>query len=124
MLAGGAIGLVLIEVVNRQSFHWSMDLHVPWLSLLLFGTGLVALAAVAAVLAGRQAMRQERGAGRARGLVMRRRRLPLAAGQPGFLARTAARSSPRCCRGAAWPSRPIMAPIRISAPNGGMRPAG
>jgi hypothetical protein len=42
---GGAIGLVLIEVVNRQSFHWSMDLHVPWLSLLLFGTGLVALAA-------------------------------------------------------------------------------
>jgi putative ABC transport system permease protein len=58
MLVGGAIGLVLIEVVNRQSFHWSMDLHVPWLSLLLFGTGLVALAAVAAVLAGRQAMGQ------------------------------------------------------------------
>ena len=29
LLAGGAIGLVLIEVVNRQSFHWSMDLHVP-----------------------------------------------------------------------------------------------
>ncbi|KAB2966450.1 MAG: hypothetical protein F9K15_16775, partial [Zoogloea sp.] len=56
LLAGGAIGLVLIEVVNRQSFHWSMDLHVPWLSLLLFGGGLVALAAVAAVLAGRQAM--------------------------------------------------------------------
>lgn len=58
MLVGGAIGLVLIEVVNRQSFHWSMDLHVPWLSLLLFGSGLVALAAVAAVLAGRQAMGQ------------------------------------------------------------------
>lgn len=58
MLVGGAIGLVLIEVVNRQSFHWSMDLHVPWLSLLLFGTGLVALAALAAVLAGRQAMGQ------------------------------------------------------------------
>lgn len=56
LLAGGAIGLVLIEVVNRQSFHWSMDLHVPWLSLLLFGGGLVALAAGAAVLAGRQAM--------------------------------------------------------------------
>ncbi|MCK6392121.1 FtsX-like permease family protein [Zoogloea sp.] len=58
MLVGGAIGLVLIEVVNRQSFHWSMDLHVPWLSLLFFGAGLVALAAVAAVLAGRQAMGQ------------------------------------------------------------------
>ncbi len=59
LLAGGAIGLVLIEVVNRQSFHWSMDLHVPWLSLLLFGGGLVVLAALAAVLAGRQAMRQD-----------------------------------------------------------------
>lgn len=56
LLAGGAIGLVLIEVVNRQSFHWSMDLHVPWLSLLLFGGALVALAALAAVVAGRQAM--------------------------------------------------------------------
>jgi len=59
LLAGGAIGLVLIEVVNRQSFHWSMDLHVPWLSLALFATALIALAALAAVLAGRQAMRQE-----------------------------------------------------------------
>lgn len=59
LVAGGAIGLVLIEVVNRQSFHWSMDLHVPWLSLAVFAGGLVALAALAAVLAGRQAMRQE-----------------------------------------------------------------
>ena len=59
LLAGGAIGLVLIEVVNRQSFHWSMDLHVPWGSLAIFATGLVALAALAAVLAGRQAMRQD-----------------------------------------------------------------
>jgi putative ABC transport system permease protein len=59
LLAGGAIGLVLIEVVNRQSFHWSMDLHVPWRSLALFATGLIALAALAAVLAGRQAMRQD-----------------------------------------------------------------
>jgi putative ABC transport system permease protein len=59
LAAGGAIGLVLIEVVNRQSFHWSMDLHVPWLSLAIFAAGMVALAALAAVLAGRQAMRQE-----------------------------------------------------------------
>jgi putative ABC transport system permease protein len=59
LLAGGAIGLVLIEVVNRQSFHWSMDLHIPWGSLALFAIGLVALAALAAVLAGRQAMRQD-----------------------------------------------------------------
>ena len=59
LAAGGAIGLVLIEVVNRQSFHWSMDLHVPWVSLALFGAALVALGALAAVLAGRQAMRQD-----------------------------------------------------------------
>jgi putative ABC transport system permease protein len=59
LLAGGAIGLVLIEVVNRQSFHWSMDLHVPWGSLAVFASALIALAAVAAVLAGRQAMRQD-----------------------------------------------------------------
>ncbi len=55
---GGAIGLILIEVVNRQSFHWSMDLHVPWGSLAAFGLVLVALAALAAVIAGRQAMQQ------------------------------------------------------------------
>ena len=59
LLAGGAIGLILIEVVNRQSFHWSMDLHIPWGSLALFAGAMVALAALAAVLAGRQAMRLE-----------------------------------------------------------------
>jgi len=59
LLAGGAIGLVLIEVVNRQSFHWSMDVHVPWISLAVFALVMVLLAALAAVLAGRQAMRQE-----------------------------------------------------------------
>ncbi len=59
MLAGGAIGLVLIEVVNWQSFHWSMDLHIPWRSLALFAIALVAIASLAAVFAGRQAMRQD-----------------------------------------------------------------
>jgi putative ABC transport system permease protein len=59
LLAGAGIGLILIEVVNRQSFHWSMDLHVPWLALLLFASVLIVLAGLAAVLAGRQAMRQD-----------------------------------------------------------------
>ena len=27
------MSLILVHVVNRQSFHWSMDLHVPWASL-------------------------------------------------------------------------------------------
>lgn len=34
VLAGVALGLaisvVLVHVVNPQSFHWTMDLHVPW----------------------------------------------------------------------------------------------
>jgi putative ABC transport system permease protein len=59
LLGGAGIGLILIEVVNRQSFHWSMDLHVPWGALLLFASSLIALASLAAVLAGRQAMRQD-----------------------------------------------------------------
>ncbi len=59
MLAGGAIGLVLIEVVNRQSFHWSMDLHIPWGSLAIFAITLIVLASLSAVFAGRQAMRQD-----------------------------------------------------------------
>jgi putative ABC transport system permease protein len=59
MLAGGAIGLVLIEVVDRQSFHWSMDLHIPWLSLMIFSISLIIIASIAAVFTGRQAMRQE-----------------------------------------------------------------
>lgn len=59
MLAAGAIALVLIEIVNRQSFHWSMDIHIPWGSLTLFSVALIVLASLAAVLAGRQAMRQD-----------------------------------------------------------------
>jgi putative ABC transport system permease protein len=58
LIAGGAISLVLIHVVNRQSFHWSMDLSVPWAALGLFAATLVALAAGVARLAGAHAMRQ------------------------------------------------------------------
>ncbi len=58
MAAGGAIALVLIEVINRQSFHWSMDLTVPAPMLAIFAVALVALAALAARLSGHQAMRR------------------------------------------------------------------
>ncbi len=27
---GFAISLILVHVVNRQSFHWGMELHIPW----------------------------------------------------------------------------------------------
>jgi putative ABC transport system permease protein len=63
VLVGLAIGLVvgwvLIFVVNRQSFHWSMDLHVPLLSLALLSAVLIATAAFIAALSGRQAMSVE-----------------------------------------------------------------
>ena len=58
LLAGAGIGLILIEVVNRQSFHWSMDVAVPWAALGLFACSLVGLAAVVARLAGRNAMQR------------------------------------------------------------------
>lgn len=59
MLAGLAIALILVFVINRQSFHWSMDLVVPIVPLLAFGAVLVALAAMAARLAGANAMRRD-----------------------------------------------------------------
>ena len=59
LLAGGAIALVLIEVVNRQSFRWSMDLQLPVGPLLIFSLAMILLAALAARLSGAQAMRQD-----------------------------------------------------------------
>ncbi|MBK1701551.1 ABC transporter permease, partial [Thiococcus pfennigii] len=59
LAAGGAIALVLVEVINRQSFHWSMDLRLPIGVLVAFGLSLILLSALAAHLAGRQAMRQD-----------------------------------------------------------------
>jgi putative ABC transport system permease protein len=56
---GLAIGVLLIHVVNRQSFHWSMDMHVPVAALGGFGLAMVALAVLVSVAAARQAMRIE-----------------------------------------------------------------
>jgi putative ABC transport system permease protein len=56
MVVGGLVSLVLVYVVNRQSFHWTMDVHVPWLLLAVLSVVLVAASAVTAVLSGRQAM--------------------------------------------------------------------
>jgi putative ABC transport system permease protein len=48
-LIGAAIGLVLIERVNPQSFHWTMQVHWP-LGLLIGSAGALILAAIAAAL--------------------------------------------------------------------------
>jgi putative ABC transport system permease protein len=56
LAAGLAISLVLVYVINRQSFHWSMELHPPYLLLAGFTVILVLLAALTAVVSGREAM--------------------------------------------------------------------
>ena len=52
---GALISLVLVYVVNRQSFNWSMDVHPPYALLAGLSLGLVLLAALTAYLSGREA---------------------------------------------------------------------
>jgi putative ABC transport system permease protein len=59
VLVGAIIGVVLIYVVNRQSFHWSMDVHVPWLGLAALSFALVASSALTAAWSGRGALRDD-----------------------------------------------------------------
>lgn len=58
-LAGLALGLavsvVLVHVVNPQSFHWTMDMALPWPRLLALCAAVVAAGTVTAWLAGRAA---------------------------------------------------------------------
>ncbi len=58
-LAGLALGLavavVLVHVVNPQSFHWTMDLLLPWARLAALCVAVVAAGTLTAWLAGRAA---------------------------------------------------------------------
>jgi putative ABC transport system permease protein len=56
LVLGTAISLILIYVVNRQSFHWGMEVSMPTLELAGFAVAVVALATVTAVASGRRAM--------------------------------------------------------------------
>jgi putative ABC transport system permease protein len=56
LFTGAIVSLILIYVVNRQSFHWSMDLAVPGALLSGLSAALVAAAAMIGVISGRQAM--------------------------------------------------------------------
>jgi putative ABC transport system permease protein len=56
LVLGSVISLVLIHVVNRQSFHFGMDLVVPWAMLAGFALIVLALASATAVASGRGAM--------------------------------------------------------------------
>ncbi|QQX88454.1 ABC transporter permease [Cupriavidus necator] len=53
---GWVIAVILVHVVNPQSFHWTMNLHVPWAFLAQVASAVVAAASLAALASGRQAM--------------------------------------------------------------------
>src|SRR5438477_3152236 len=56
LVCGAAISLVLVYVVNRQSFNWSIELHPPLVLLATLVVVLLTLAVVTAILSAREAM--------------------------------------------------------------------
>ncbi len=56
---GLAVSLVLVRVINPQSFHWSMDLSLPWMRLLALCLALLAAGTVTGWLAGRLAVSRD-----------------------------------------------------------------
>lgn len=56
---GGVLALILVHVVNRQSFHWSMDLSLPWGLLAILAGVLLLAAAATSLMSARQALRQD-----------------------------------------------------------------
>jgi putative ABC transport system permease protein len=53
---GFAVSLILVFVVNPQSFHWTMSLHMPWRVLCIVATVMLVASCATAVLAGRRAV--------------------------------------------------------------------
>jgi putative ABC transport system permease protein len=53
---GFAMSQVLIQVVNPQSFHWTMQTRAPWALFAAVAAALVAASAGTALLAGRSAL--------------------------------------------------------------------
>jgi putative ABC transport system permease protein len=53
---GGCISLILVFIVNPQSFHWTMSLHLPWSLLATVAVVLLVSAAVTALISGRMAV--------------------------------------------------------------------
>ncbi len=53
---GWCISLILVFVVNPQSFHWTMQMHMPWTLLTIVAGALLVSAAVTALAAGRLAV--------------------------------------------------------------------
>jgi putative ABC transport system permease protein len=53
---GLAISLILVYVVNPQSFHWTMQLHLPWPLIGAVAGVLVAASVATALVSGRYAL--------------------------------------------------------------------
>ncbi len=53
---GWAISLILVFIVNPQSFHWTMQLHLPWSWLMMVAVIMLVSAAMTALIAGRRAV--------------------------------------------------------------------
>ena len=54
-LLGTGISLILIFIVNPQSFHWTMQLYVPWAWLVLMALAVLVAATLTALVASRRA---------------------------------------------------------------------
>jgi putative ABC transport system permease protein len=59
LLLGIGVSVVLVHVVNPQSFHWTMDLRLPWTRLALLCAAVVVAGTLTAWLAGRSAAGRE-----------------------------------------------------------------
>ncbi|MDR4516732.1 MAG: ABC transporter permease [Nitrosomonas sp.] len=53
---GWGISLILIFIVNPQSFHWTMQLNMPWIWLILLAGIMLVSASITALIAGRGAV--------------------------------------------------------------------
>jgi len=55
-VVGTCISLILVFIVNPQSFHWTMQLHLPWGLLASVAIAMLVSAALTALLSGRMAV--------------------------------------------------------------------
>ena len=53
---GWCISLILVFIVNPQSFHWTMQLSLPWQGLIMVALALLVSAAFTALVSGRHAV--------------------------------------------------------------------
>ncbi|ATH11498.1 ABC transporter permease [Delftia acidovorans] len=58
-LLGLGVAVILVHVVNPQSFHWTMELSLPWPRLLALAVSVIAAGTLTAWLAGRAAAGRE-----------------------------------------------------------------